>query len=277
MLLWPERIEVPLSKFLPTVGRVLRRFGNRVDSRTTIVGIETEAGRFVVKHASDDESVGWLESAIRFHTAVSHPSIPPIIHHLRTPDGLATVQRWAPGHVLVDKFDPAVADRDDPGSDYQRFLSLPVPEVTDALRQLIHAHVAVTRSGFVAVDLYDGCLIYDFEEEKLSLIDLDMYRPGPFVLGIDRQYGSSAFMAPEEWRRGATIDERTTVHTLGRMALVLLGCDRDGPADRADFRSSDSHFEIAMRACSRDRALRYQSVAELYRAWSAAIPEQPTL
>ena len=275
MLQWPERIEVPLREFLPTVGRVVRQFGDRVDSRTTIVGIETDAGRFVVKHAADAESVGWLESAIRFHTAVSHPAIPPVVHHLTTPQGLAIVQRWAPGHVLVDKFDPTVADRDEPGSTYQRFLALPVSEVADALRQLIHAHVAVTGSGFVAVDLYDGCLIYDFEEHELSLIDLDMYRPGPFVLETDRQYGSSAFMAPEEWQRGATIDERTTVFTLGRLALVLLGCDRDGPADLADFRGSDSLFEVAMRACTPDRAARYQSVSALSQAWSAAIREQP--
>jgi serine/threonine protein kinase len=177
--------------------------------------------------------------------------------------------------VLVDKFDPSVADRDEPGSTYQRFLALPVSEVADALRQLIHAHVAVTGSGFVAVDLYDGCLIYDFEEHELSLIDLDMYRPGPFVLETDRQYGSSAFMAPEEWQRGATIDERTTVFTLGRLALVLLGCDRDGPADLAGFRGSDSLFEVAMRACTPDRAARYQSVSALSQAWSAAIREQP--
>ena len=72
---WPERIDVPLSEFLPTVGRVVRRFGHRVDSRTTIVGIETDSERVVVKHAVDDESMGWLESAIRLHAAVSHPSV----------------------------------------------------------------------------------------------------------------------------------------------------------------------------------------------------------
>ncbi|CAA9220804.1 MAG: FIG00817204: hypothetical protein [uncultured Acidimicrobiales bacterium] len=275
VLRWPGHIDVPLSAFLPTVGRVVRQFGDRVDSRTTIVGVETASGRLVVKHATDDESVGWLESAIRFHAAVSHPSVPPVLHHLRTPDGLATVQRWASGDVLVDKFDPTVPGRDDPGSPYQRFLRLPVPEITDALRQLIHANVAATGAGFVAVDLYDGCLIYDFERHALSLIDLDLYRPGPFVLETDRQYGSSAFMAPEEWQRGATIDERTTVFTLGRFAQVLLGCERDDAAERDDFRGSDSLFDISMRACASDPAKRYQSVAALFRAWSVAIREEP--
>lgn len=229
----------------------------------------------MVKHATDDESVGWLESAIRFHAAVSHPSIPPIVHHIATADGLAIVERWAPGDVLVDGFDPTVPDRDDPQSPYQRFLGLPEFELADAVRQLTHAHLAITGAGFVAVDLYDGCLIYDFDRHELSLIDLDMYRRGPFVLETDRQYGSSAFMAPEEWRRGATIDERTTVFTLGRFALVLLGCDRHGPPVRANFRGSESLFELATRACARVPADRFQSVTELCRAWTVGIQQEP--
>jgi len=88
---WPPRIDVPMAEFLATIDRVVRRFGHRVDSRTTIVGIETDAGRFVLKHARDDEAVRWLESAIRFHAAVSHPSIPPIVgrRQLASLDALA--------------------------------------------------------------------------------------------------------------------------------------------------------------------------------------------
>jgi len=271
VLSWPDHIDVALDDFLPTVAHVVRRFGDRLDSRTTVVGIETDSGRFVVKHAADPESVTWLKSAIRFHAAVSHPSIPPVLHHITTADGLAIVQPWASGEVLVDGFDPSVPDPDDPQSPYQRFLRLPLPEVTDALRQLIHAHVAVTGAGFVAVDLYDGCLIYDFDRHELSLIDLDMYRPGPYVLETDRQYGSRAFMAPEEWQRGATIDDRTTVFTLGRFLLVLLGCDRHSPPDRAKFRGSDRLFDIAIRACAVDPAERLLSVGELCRLWSDGI------
>ena len=275
MLSWPDRLDVPVGDFLASVGRVVRRFGDRVDSRTTIVGLETDAGRFIVKHATDGESMEWLESAIRFHAAVSHPSIPPVVHHMTTPDGLAIVERWAPGNVLVDGFDPAVPDREDPRSPYQRFLRLETWEIADAVRQLIHAHVAVAAAGFVAVDLYDGCLIYDFDHRDLFLIDLDMYRPGPFALETDRQYGSSAYMAPEEWERGAAIDERSTIFTLGRFALVLLGCNRHCPPDRADFRGSDRLFDIATRACAADRAERFASVSELHRAWATGIQQEP--
>jgi serine/threonine protein kinase len=270
VLPWPDRVDVPLADFLPTIGRVVRGFGNRLDSSTTIIGIETDAGRFVVKHAVEDEPVAVLKSAIRFHAAVSHPSIPPVVHHITTADGLAIVLRWAPGEVLVDAFDPSVPHPDEPRSPYRRFRDLPVPDITDAVRQLVHAHVSVTGTGFVAVDLYDGCLIYDFDRRELALIDLDMYRPGPYVLERDRQFGSRAFMAHEEWRRGATIDQRTTVFTLGRFALVLLGCERHAPPDRAMFRGSDRLFDVAMQACAIDPAERLASVARLYECWTEA-------
>ena len=48
------------------------------------------------------------------------------------------------------------------------------------------------------------------------LVDLDEYRQGPFTVEVDRLPGSDRYMAPEEWERGATIDERTTVFNLGR-------------------------------------------------------------
>lgn len=267
---WPDRIDLPLEEFLTTGGRVVRRFGGRTDSRSTVLGVEIEDGRFIIKHAVDDEAVAWLESAVRFHSAVSHPVIAGVVHHFRTPDGLALVERWAPGQVLVDHFDPDVPGRDDPRSPYQRFLRLPVAQITDAVGSLIAAHLSVVAAGFVAVDLYDGCLVYDFDACEMSLIDLDMYRPGPFVLEVDRQYGSSAFMAPEEWQQGAIIDEQTTVFTLGRFALVLLGCHRDGPPERTAFRGSDQQFEVALRACAPEPTERLHSVAEFSDRWTAA-------
>jgi serine/threonine-protein kinase len=139
------------------------------------------------------------------------------------------------------------------------------------VEQLMRAHVAVAAAGFVAVDLYDGCVLYDFETRRIGLIDLDMYRLGPFVLALDRQYGSETYMAPEEWTRGATIDERTTVFALGRFAQVLLGCHRHLPADRDDFRGTDGLWDVAAMACRRDPTDRVQSVAELHAAWSRSL------
>jgi serine/threonine protein kinase, bacterial len=128
----------------------------------------------------------------------------------------------------------------------------------------------VAERGFVAVDFYDGCLIYDFARRMIWLCDLDCYRPGPYVLDRDRQYGSARFMAPEESAKGATVDERSTVFTLGRTAFVLLSRGPRGEQGRDLWRAGDALFQVATTAARPDPADRYQSVAELIGAWQEA-------
>jgi serine/threonine protein kinase len=98
-------------------------------------------------------------------------------------------------------------------------------------------------------------------DEALSLPDQDS--PPPET----RMFGSSRFMAPEEFELGAPIDERTTVFTMGRSALVLLAGGDRAPAA---FRAPSALYEVVARATTPDRAARYGSMAEFYAAWRAA-------
>ena len=167
---WPPTTDLALDAFIESQGGVvLRRFGQRTDSRSVVLGIETKDERYVIKHApsTDAEAVGWLESAIRFHAAVRHEVIPTVVHHLATADGLALVEEWGAGQILVDAYDEAELPREHPDSTYRRFLDLPPAEIAAAIDQLIAAHVAVVAAGFVAVDLYDGCVLYDFERRTV--------------------------------------------------------------------------------------------------------------
>ena len=119
----------------------------------------------------------------------------------------------------------------------------------------------------MASNLYDGRIIYDFEGSRTFLYDLDEYRDGSFVLDMDRAYGSRRFMAPEEFRRGATIDQVTNVFNLGRAAAVLLG---DGTGSLDAWRGTKEMREVVERATSSERARRYQSVSEVVEQWRAA-------
>lgn len=269
---WPVRTKLSLQESGRSRDWVeMRRFGERIDSRSLIVGIEVDGARYVVKHAVDDEAIAWLRNALRFHAAVKHSAIPTVVHDLTTRDGYALIEEWGPGEILVDGYDAEVLPRDHPASAYRRFLGLSPGELALAIGQLIDAHLPVADAGFVAVDLYDGCVLYDFEHGILRLVDLDHYRPGPYVLDVDRQLGSSSYMAPEEFTRGATIDERTTVYTLGRMAQVYLGCARSAAAARADFRGAPEQFDIAAAACRPDPDARIQTVRALSEAWSVTV------
>ena len=268
MLPTTERIDEPIESFLGD--RIVRRFGERVHS--LVVGVEEEDGaRFVVKASRDDEGARWLRSAEAFHAAVAHPAVVPLLHRVDTSDGVALVYPWADGEVLSDAADASLPSRDDAASAYQRVLGLPVADRCAAVRTLIDAHVAVAAAGLVAVDLYDGSVLYDFDRRQLRLIDLDAYQLGPYVLDRDRQYGSTTYMAPEELVRGSTIDERSTVFTLGRFGLVYLGCARAEPPTRTDFEGSNELWDVLVAATRPRPDDRIRTVAELRSAWDRAL------
>ena len=100
---------------------------------------------------------------------------------------------------------------------------------------------------------------YHFERQAAHIVDLDMYHLGAFTNQMGRMFGSTRFMAPEEFERGELIDERTTVFTMGRAAIVCLGDDIGGALG-----------EVVRRACRPEREERYRSMEEFYAAWQQA-------
>src|SRR5687767_5766529 len=220
-LLHVDHIDIPVEDYLAGIGEVFATIRGH-DSGNTSYGVAVADERWFVKHADQPEAIATLESAIRFHRAVQHPAIVPFARSLRTPAGLAVVHPWCDGEALNDPRSPRALPREDGASAYARFRALPLDELLATLDAIFDAHLEVTRNGFVPVDFYDGSVIYDFKRRAVHLCDLDLYRRGPYRLDRERQYGSTRFMAPEEFERGALIDERTAVFTMGRTAFVFL-------------------------------------------------------
>jgi serine/threonine-protein kinase len=157
--------------------------------------------------------------------------------------------------------------RSDPRTAHSRLRALPAERIGAALDTIYDVHLELARHGFVAVDFYDGSILYDFTGHRTWVCDLDSYRPGPFVLEAERLPGSTRFMAPEEFARGALVDGVTNVFTLGRAALILLG---DGGHDPGAWQGNPAQWEVALRASRDERSERYPSVAEFVRAWRSA-------
>jgi serine/threonine-protein kinase len=221
--------------------------------------VAAQGRRWFVKRATTDRARQSLLGACRLHRAVRHEAIVAPERVVDAPDGLTLVYPWCDGTVLNH-----ATVRGSDRSALVRFQALPLAEVHAALDTVLTAHRAVTAAGFVAVDLYDGCFLYDFAAARMRLVDLDEYRPGPFVLDEDRLPGSLRYMAPEEFVRGATIDERTTVHVLGRTLHHLL----DSPGG---WRGTAAQRAVVERATHPAPARRYPGVVELAAAWGAAV------
>jgi hypothetical protein len=219
------------------------------DSGCVSYGVERAGRRWFVKSGPG------LLRALDLHRAVRHPAI---VRPVAVLDGPVLVYPWCPGEVLN-----AATVHGSDRSGLERFRRQPLGAVLGAVNQVLDAHLAVADAGFVAVDLYDGSFLWDAGAARMRLIDLDDHRRGPFVLDADRLPGSRRYMAPEEFRRGATIDQRTTVHVLGRAAQQLL----DGPSY---WRGTREQRTVTERATQADPAARYPSVAALVAAWRSA-------
>ncbi|MFD0021299.1 serine/threonine protein kinase [Streptomyces sp. NPDC058382] len=253
---------------LRRVGDLFAAFRDQ-DSGCVSYGVRMAGGdRWFVKEAVTEAGRQSLERAWAFHRAVEHPAIVPQVRRIAVGGngGRAVVMPWRDGEVLYHCTVHGPRDRTAPDSAMARFRALPVPRVADAFEQVLSAHLAVEAAGHVAVDFYDGSLLYDFARAEVHLIDLDEYRPGPFVVEAARLPGSRRFMAPEEFERGAVIDRRTTVFTLGRAARLLL----DGGDTEEAWRGRPAQLAVLARATRPDPGERFPSVREFAAAWRKA-------
>lgn len=265
--------DLPPAAYLRTIGSIFATFDARTqDSGNVSFGVEASGRRWFVKTAgnpgsssflSHEDRVALLSNAQRLAREVRHPALPSLLGVVRSAWGPMLVYDWAAGELL--RAPPE--RRDDPASAHQRFLRLPPGEPAALIDTILDAHLALCGAGWIACDFYDGSIIYDFRAGRTWLIDLDSYHPGPFVNEMGRLFGSTRFMAPEEFERGALIDERTTVFNLGRAISVFLGA---GQLGRPGFRGTDSQHQVMMRACEPDPAARFQSVGDMARSWRAA-------
>lgn len=253
-----------LRTYLEARGAIFTNFEDQ-DSGCVSFGVEIDGVRWFIKHGAAGAAAASLERGLAFHRAVQHPAIIPPLAAVATRAGLTLCAVWVEGEVLYPATRHHRPDRSDPASPHARFRAQPLEVVLAALDTLFDAHLEVARRGFVAVDLYDGCFLYDFDRHVLHLCDLDEYRPGPFFLHAGRLPGSSRFMAPEERRRGALIDQRTTVFGLARAAWVLLD-----ETDGGGFRGSDEMAAVIERATQPRQEDRYRHVEDFVAAWRRA-------
>lgn len=269
LLLDTERIDSSPADYLQSCDDVFACFGpESQDSGNLSYGVETAGLRYFVKTTDPDADVlldhssrvELLRNAVKTARRNSHQALPALLNVIESPDGPMLVYEWVEGELLRAK--PGV-----PESAHERFRRLPAEEILNALDNLYELHSLLAAAGYVAVDFYDGCLIYDFSAGKIHVVDLDHYELGAFRNSMGRMFGSSRFMAPEEFEYGERIDERTSLFSMGRTAAIFLS---DGTLERSSFRGSEALHDVIVRACKADPELRYQTMEDFYADWQEA-------
>jgi serine/threonine-protein kinase len=272
-----SRIDHDPATYVRECGTILREFNHRSQDSGNVSWLVESAGeRLFVKSAGApgrpapgapvpyfDHAgrVRLLRNAVDLARSCAHPALPALLNVIESPMGPVLVYEAACG----DPIHVPRAQRGDPTSPYQRLAQLPASALFGLFDTLIDVHAALASAGWVAGDLYDGCLIVDFRVPALSVIDLDSYRRGPTSNDMGRMFGSTRFMAPEEFKLGAQIDERTTVFTLGRIVWHFATRLTEDPAE---FCGTDALAGVIQKACEPLPADRHTSVADMARAWN---------
>jgi serine/threonine-protein kinase len=263
MILKQTETAADFELYLRREGNVFKVFDQQ-DSGCASYGVEIRGIRYFVKYSNKKEAIARLHLASFLHEEVAHESIPPVCQTLTTPHGFGLVHKWVDGENLYVR----QTDRDKPETPYYRFKSLPINKIIRALNRVFEIHTYLEQLSYVAVDFYDGSLLYDFFTDQVYVIDLDHYEKGPFVLKEERLPGSIRFMAPEEFQKGGLIDSRTNVYTMGAAAFVFLGAGVD--RDFQEWKASKGLYDVAQKAVFEDRCTRYPSISAFYKAWLAA-------
>ena len=151
---------------------------------------------------------------------------------------------------------------------HKRFMGLPVEARLQVFAAVLDFLEYTASRGYVAIDFYDGSILYDFESGKTTICDIDLFRKQPCSNDMGRMWGSAFFQSPEEYQRGAVLDEVTNVYTAGAAAFALFGGYQ---RTRDNWELSGVLFETAAKAVSSDRALRQQSVRQFREEWEGGL------
>ena len=265
----PCKLKSPFDfSFLSKYGKVFKIFDEQ-DSGNICFGVQNPDGKFFVKFAgapteqanvSQSEAIARMKATVPIYRDLAHPVLANLISVEEIGGGYAMLFHWTDADCMGKLYPQS----------REKFLQMPTSTRLQVLDDILDFHAHVARQGYVAIDFYDGCIMYDFDTGKTILCDIELYEKMPYVNRMGRMYGSGRFMSPEEFELGAAIDEITNVYTMGATAFEFFGDNRDRCFEKWSL--SRELFDVAKRATSDDRGQRQQTIAEFIAQWKAAKP-----
>lgn len=252
--------------FLRKYGTVFQVFDDQ-DSGNICFGTEKDGKKFFIKFAgaptaayggSPEDAIVRLEGTLPIYRKLHHRNLIEFISSEEIDGGFAMIFKWTDAKCMARMYPESRA----------RFLQLSMNEKMQVFRDILDFFAYLAKENFVAIDFYDGSIMYDFAAGKTVICDIDFFRKMPCVNDMGRMWGSSLFQSPEEYRLGAAIDQISNVYTLGATAFALLA---DFDRSRNRWPLGDSLYTVAAKATSEDRAHRQQSIQEFITEWEAAL------
>ena len=130
-----------------------------------------------------------LSQAIPLYTALAYPHLIKLMDHFSTANGYAAVFEWTEGECLHSHWSfGGRAKYTHPDSPFYRFRKLPIAKRLNSLDVIFSFHEHVEAKGYVAVDFYDGSILYDFSKDKTTICDIDFFRKAPSWNDIGKEF-----------------------------------------------------------------------------------------
>ncbi|NIL33107.1 serine/threonine protein kinase [Bacillus cereus] len=263
--------------WLIKLGTVFAVFDQQ-DSGNISFGVEKDGHKKFIKYAgaqtiayegTTGDAIKRLKNSVTIYEDLKHESLIKLIDHFPVQSGYVLIFDWFDGECLHSHWRfPPPEKYENPNSPFYKFRHLSTIERVHSLHSIFSFHTYVEKKNYVAIDFYDGSILYNFNTNETKICDIDLYSKKPYINKMGRLWGSSRFMSPEEFELNAIIDERTNVFNMGAMAFSLLGDEKDRSFIK--WEASKELYAVAYRAVNDNRAERYASVTEFYEAWLKA-------
>ncbi|WP_051251473.1 serine/threonine-protein kinase [Paenibacillus harenae] len=255
--------------FLSEYGKVFTVF-DKQDSGHLCFGVQNKNKKLFLKmagaatlerNASIEEAIARLKSTVSIYEDLRYPNLIEMIDHKEIKGGYLTVFDWFDGECMGKQYDS-----------FDKFIALPIEKKLNIYKEILLFHLHVSKLGYIAIDFYDGCIMYNFTTQQTMICDVEFYSKKPVMNTMGRMWGSSRYMSPEEFQLGAQIDERSNVFQMGAAAFQLFG----GGVERSfdNWQANAKLYSIALKAVSLEKGDRYQTMDEYFETWNNAIKGQ---
>jgi len=263
----PYKIKEPYDfSFISKYGKVFKVFDEQ--GINVCFGVDDGIRRYFVKFAGAKpihfdlcngntvSAITWLKNAATTYPDLAHPSLIKFVQSEEIGGGYAAVFEWVDAEGIEPIDSPA----------HKKFMQMPVKLKMQAYEDIMEFHAHVAAKGYVALDFYDGSILYDYVKEKVIICDIDFYQKSPYI-GEMGLWGSSRFVSPEECTQGAVMDEITNVYTMGATAFSLFG---SSARNLETWTLKKALYDVAKKAVNNERDKRQQSIPQLMQEWAAA-------
>ena len=233
---------------------------------------------------SPKESVVILKEAVHLYYDLAHPNLIKIIEEYDYNQFYVVVFEWADGECLFDHWNFETYQRNiTMKSPREKFRELSVSKKLKTIEVLFSFLQNVNRKGYVAVDFYDGSIMYDFLTDAITICDIDFFQKAPVIndKGIE-WFGTKRLKAPEEYIEGSVIDEQTNIFTLGALIFEFFGSFSDEEIDQRycnnqfvpcafqNWQLDKRSYQVVCKAVSWNRVNRYRTFEEFFHEWKSA-------